>query len=82
MQMKSLFMGLLMVMAGIVTSNAQSASDIDAIKAAHESFYTALSARDPKAMGAVWANSPLKMSASASALRQDSDRQTNRQIAG
>ncbi len=58
MQMKSWFMGLLMVMAGIVPTNAQSASDIDAIKAAHESFYTALSARDAKAMGAVWANKP------------------------
>jgi hypothetical protein len=43
-------MGLLMVMAGIVTSNAQSPSDIDAIKAANQSFYTALSALDAKAM--------------------------------
>jgi ketosteroid isomerase-like protein len=51
-------MGLLMVMAGIVTSNAQPASEIDAIKAAHQSFYTALSAMDAKAMVAVWANKP------------------------
>jgi ketosteroid isomerase-like protein len=58
MQIKSWIMGLLMVMAGIVTSNAQSASDIDAIKAANQSFYTALSALDAKAMNAVWANKP------------------------
>src|ERR1035441_1534580 len=58
MQIKSWIMGLLMVMAGIVTSNAQSPSDIDAIKAANQSFYTALSALDAKAMNAVWANKP------------------------
>jgi ketosteroid isomerase-like protein len=58
MRMKSWLIGLLVFTAGIVTSNAGSASDIEAIKAAHQSFYTALSARDAKAMVAVWANKP------------------------
>lgn len=49
MQSKSWFMFLLMVMAAIAPANSQSASEIDAIKAAHEAFYTALSARDAKA---------------------------------
>jgi ketosteroid isomerase-like protein len=38
-------------------ANAQDA-DIGAITAANQAFYAALSARDPKAMEAVWANKP------------------------
>ncbi len=38
-------------------ANAQSA-DVEAIKAANQAFYDALSARDLKAMEAVWANKP------------------------
>ena len=42
--------------AGI--ADAQQASDLDAIKAANQAFYAALSARDVKAMEGVWANKP------------------------
>jgi ketosteroid isomerase-like protein len=52
------FSGFLIGAIGIVASNAQPASDSDAIKAAHQSFYTALSAMDSKAMNALWANKP------------------------
>jgi ketosteroid isomerase-like protein len=38
-------------------ANAQSA-DVEAIKTANQAFYAALSARDLKAMDAVWANKP------------------------
>jgi hypothetical protein len=38
-------------------ANAQSA-DVEAIKTANQAFYAALSARDLKAMEAVWANKP------------------------
>ncbi len=44
------------LLAGI--ANAQKPSDIEAIKAAHQSFYAALSGRDVNAMAAVWANKP------------------------
>ncbi len=37
------------------SARAQQASDMNAIKAAHAAFYAALSARDVKAMAAVWA---------------------------
>lgn len=39
-------------------AKAQQPSDINAIKAADSAFYAALSARDAKAMEAVWANKP------------------------
>jgi hypothetical protein len=39
-----------------ISAGAQEAADIEAVKAAHQSFYKALSARDVKAMEAVWAN--------------------------
>ena len=44
--------------AFIGVANAQQAADGEAVKAANQSFYTALSARDLKAMQAVWANKP------------------------
>ena len=37
---------------------AEPVSDIDAVKAANQAFYTALSARDLKAMEGLWANKP------------------------
>jgi ketosteroid isomerase-like protein len=46
----------LMVFA--VSASAQSAADVDAVRAANAAFYTALSARDVKKMEAVWANKP------------------------
>jgi ketosteroid isomerase-like protein len=48
----------LLMVVGNAPSNAQSSSEVDAIKAANQSFYQALSARDLKAMEAVWANKP------------------------
>lgn len=62
MRTKSWLLGLLIVMVGSVTSNAQSASEIKGIKAANQSFYTALSAMDPKAMDAVWAKTSYAVS--------------------
>jgi ketosteroid isomerase-like protein len=44
--------------AFIGVANAQQAADGEAVKAANQSFYTALSARDLRAMQAVWANKP------------------------
>jgi ketosteroid isomerase-like protein len=44
------------LLAGI--ADAQQPADLDAIKAANQAFYTALSARDLKAMEAIWANRP------------------------
>jgi len=38
-------------------SHAQS-TDVEAVKAAHQAFYAALSSKDLKAMEAVWANKP------------------------
>ena len=46
----------LVVLAG--PASAQQASDIEAIKAANQAFYDALSGRDMNAMEAVWANKP------------------------
>ena len=37
---------------------AQQPADIEAVKAANTAFYTALSARDAKAMEGLWANKP------------------------
>jgi ketosteroid isomerase-like protein len=45
------------ILAFSATAHAQEA-DISAITAANQAFYTALSARDSKAMEAVWANKP------------------------
>ncbi|QOT79216.1 nuclear transport factor 2 family protein [Cupriavidus basilensis] len=39
-------------------ASAQQSSGIEAIKAANQAFYAALSARDTKAMVALWANKP------------------------
>lgn len=39
-------------------ANAQQSADVEAVKAANQSFYAALSARDLKAMQTVWANKP------------------------
>lgn len=51
-----------MTAAGLVLTTglavAQQPADIDAIKAANTAFYAALSARDAKAMEALWANKP------------------------
>lgn len=56
MRAKTLLLGLSLLLAGVAPSSSQSQSDVDAIKAAHQSFYTALSALDSEAMSAVWAN--------------------------
>ncbi len=42
--------------AGIAV--AQQPADIEAVKAANQAFYAALSARDAKAMDGLWANKP------------------------
>lgn len=53
---------VLMFTAGLVLISpsvaAQQPSDLDAIKAANQAFYTALSAKDRKAMEKLWANKP------------------------
>jgi ketosteroid isomerase-like protein len=46
----------LALMTGL--AGAQQPADIDAVKAANAAFYTALSARDAKAMEGLWANKP------------------------
>lgn len=46
----------LVFLAGSV--GAQQSSEIDAIKAANQAFYDALSGRDPDAMATVWAKKP------------------------
>jgi ketosteroid isomerase-like protein len=55
-----LFISIASVGLGFLTcgAEAQQASDIEAIKAANQAFYAALSARDLKAMEGVWANKP------------------------
>jgi ketosteroid isomerase-like protein len=53
-QIKAWITGLSLVMACVGASNAQQASDIDAIKSANQAFYAAFSARDLKAMEDVW----------------------------
>lgn len=40
------------------SAKANEPADLEAIKTAHQAFYTALSAMDAKAMEAVWANRP------------------------
>lgn len=47
--------GLLLHAAG---ASAQQSAGVEAIKAANQAFYAALSARDIKAMEALWANKP------------------------
>ena len=56
----AIFLGLLLSlpMVGISASHAQSASDVAAVKAANDSYYVALSARDISAMEKVWLRSP------------------------
>jgi len=53
---------VLVCMAGLAlistTAAAQQPSDLDAVKAANQAFYTALSARDLKTMESIWANKP------------------------
>jgi ketosteroid isomerase-like protein len=53
---------VLMSVAGLALIStmaaAQQPSDLDALKAANQAFYTALSARDLKAMESLWANKP------------------------
>jgi ketosteroid isomerase-like protein len=49
-----LFLGVAFVADSAVV--AQQVSDIDAVKAANQAFYTALSARDISAMQKVWSN--------------------------
>jgi ketosteroid isomerase-like protein len=39
-------------------ASAQSASDVEAVRAANAAFYAALSSRDAKRMTALWANKP------------------------
>jgi len=51
----SLLIGLVFL-AG--SAGAQQSSEIEAIKAANQAFYDALSGRDPDAMAAVWAKKP------------------------
>lgn len=43
---------------GSTTVGAQQASDLDAVKAANQAFYKALSGKDLKAMESLWANKP------------------------
>jgi ketosteroid isomerase-like protein len=52
--------GLLLLGVAVSTSSAiaQQASDADAVKAANQAFYTALSARDVGAMQKVWSSDP------------------------
>lgn len=52
----SSFIGGLAMFVG--HTKAQQPSEIEAIKAAHLAFYAALSAKDAKAMEAVWAKKP------------------------
>jgi ketosteroid isomerase-like protein len=49
---------LALLLGGVGLSVAQPASDIEAVKAASQSYYAALSARDIHAMEKVWAQSP------------------------
>ncbi len=62
MNRRILFAGAALALAALFalgrTADAQQTSDLDAIKAANAAFYIALSARDVKAMEAVWANKP------------------------
>lgn len=48
---------LALLLAGVGNSAAQTASDVEAVRAANQSFYAALSARDIRAMAQVWSNS-------------------------
>jgi ketosteroid isomerase-like protein len=62
MRRRTLLSGALTATAGLALMTglaaAQQPADIDAIKSANAAFYAALSARDAKAMGGLWANKP------------------------
>jgi ketosteroid isomerase-like protein len=49
---------LALLLVGVGFSVAQAASDVEAVKAANQSYYAALSARDIHAMEKVWSQSP------------------------
>lgn len=49
---------LALLLGGVGPSVAQTAADIEAVKAANQSYYAALSARDIRAMEKVWSQSP------------------------
>ena len=53
----ALFPFLLLIVSPI-NSHAQTSPDMDAVRAANQSYYAALSARDLPAMEKVWAQSP------------------------
>ena len=52
----SLFLSMLLIGGGVA---AQQQSDVDAVKAANQAFYTALSGRDVAAMQKVWSGTPI-----------------------
>jgi ketosteroid isomerase-like protein len=62
MNKRSLLSIVAVLVAGLIlitgNANAQQLAEIDAVKAAHASFLTALSSRDAKAMEDVWAKKP------------------------
>lgn len=62
MNRRNMLRGASIAAAGLAllagTAQAQSPADIDAIKAANQAFYAALSARDVKVMGPLWADKP------------------------
>ena len=62
MHRRTILIGSATAAAGLALTTelavAQQPADMDAIKAANAAFYAALSARDAKAMGGLWANKP------------------------
>jgi ketosteroid isomerase-like protein len=62
MDRRAVLLGAAALVAGLASNStmaeAQQPSDLDAVKAANLAFYTALSARDLKAMEGLWANKP------------------------
>jgi ketosteroid isomerase-like protein len=55
---RSIAAGILLFAAALSPLRGQQPSDINAIKAAHQAFYAALTARDLAAMERLWANKP------------------------
>lgn len=47
-----------LLVAGAGSSLAQTASDVEAVRTANQAYYTALSARDIRAMEQLWSQSP------------------------
>src|SRR5665811_456589 len=57
-QFSGITTALLLLLAGVGNCVAQTASDTEAVRAANELYYAALSARDIRAMEQVWSQSP------------------------